>query len=68
MSSFPTDEALDSKLELANLVFFSIFMLELILKIIGLGMSHFFKDSYNIFDSAVVLGSAIDITLQYSMV
>jgi hypothetical protein len=31
-------------------------------------MSHFFKDSYNIFDSVVVLGSAIDITLQYSMV
>ena len=31
-------------------------------------MVYFFKDTYNIFDSIVVLGSAIDITLQYSAV
>jgi hypothetical protein len=43
-------------------------MFELTIKIVGQGMSHFFRDKYNIFDSVVVLGSAVDISFQYSQV
>ena len=42
------------------------FGLELVLKIIGLGVVYYFRDKFNWFDSIVVFISIIDIMLQYS--
>ena len=53
-------------MEIANLIFFVYFVIELIVKIVGQGMKHFVKDNYNIFDSIVVSTSAVDIIMQYS--
>jgi len=47
-----------------NYVFFSIFALELILKLIGFGCKDFVKDRFNIFDAFVVLISFIEIILE----
>lgn len=68
LSSYPIDQNFDNKLEIANLVFFVYFVIELIIKIVGQGMKHFVKDKYNIFDSIVVSTSAVDIILQYSYI
>ncbi len=59
---------MEAKLELANLVFFGYFLLEIIIKIVGQGIKYFMKDNYNIFDSIVIITSAVDITIQYSNV
>lgn len=57
--SFPADLSLNSFLELANLIFVVIFAIEMGLKIIGLGPSLYFADSWNKFDFAVTMLSIV---------
>jgi hypothetical protein len=64
---YPTDEALSSILDSLNIVFFIIFFLEMVIKIIGLGPSLFILDHYNIFDALIVTLSIIDVSLSYSI-
>jgi Ion transport protein len=63
MSRYPIDETKEQWLEYANLAFFAYFVLELIVKLVGQGFKHFFRENYNIFDCIVVLSSAIDIAI-----
>lgn len=44
-------------------MFFGIFTLELILKLIGLGFKNYFKDIYNTLDFFVLLTNLIDVVL-----
>ena len=53
--SSPADPALTDFLDNANLVFVVIFAIEMTLKMIGLGLSFYFADSWNKFDCAVTV-------------
>lgn len=66
MDRYPQSEYEDNLLNQFNLACFSVFGLELVLKIIGLGVVYYFRDKFNWFDSIVVFISIIDIMLQYS--
>ena len=46
-----------------NYTFFTVFAIELILKLIGFGFKEFIKDKFNIFDAIVVLISLLEIIL-----
>jgi hypothetical protein len=46
-----------------NITLTWIFFSEMILKMIGLGLSNYFKDSFNVFDCVVVMVSIIDFTI-----
>lgn len=50
-------------LEYTNYIFFIIFTLELIVKVVGLGLKEFVKDKFNIFDAFIVAISLIEIIL-----
>lgn len=51
-------------LEKVNIIFAIIFSLEMIMKILAVGFKHYFKGStFNVFDSVIVIASAIDIFL-----
>lgn len=50
-----------------NIVFFVIFFLEMIIKILGMGPRLFIKDQYNIFDALIVTLSIIDVSISYSI-
>lgn len=67
LSKYPINTTLESVVEFFNLFFFSFFCLELVFKLIGRGISFYFDERFNWFDSAVVLVSAVDITLQYTV-
>lgn len=54
-------------LELLNLLFFGFFVFELSSKLIGEGFKFYLREQFNWFDSAVVVVSAIDIILVYSV-
>jgi hypothetical protein len=41
-------------------------VIELLIKLLAQGFYHYFEDTYNYFDTAVVAGSALDIAFQYS--
>jgi len=50
-------------LEPLNYVFFTIFTIELFVKVIGFGFKEFVKDKFNIFDAFIVIISFIEILL-----
>jgi voltage-dependent calcium channel L type alpha-1D len=52
--------------DIVNYVFYSLYVAELLLKVMGLGFKNYFKDRYNTFDFAIVLVSTIDIILTQS--
>lgn len=50
--------------DVMNTIFTVIFTIEVVLKIIGLGISVFVADKFNLFDSAIVLISLIEMMIQ----
>lgn len=61
LSSLPTDVAppqpqeLTDVLEISNMVFTSLFSLEMLLKLLALGLFGYLKNPYNGFDSIIVI-------------
>lgn len=62
----PIDDESVKVIEIANLTFYCIFLLEMILKIIGLGFKGYCKDRFNIFDGFIVALSTVEVALFYS--
>lgn len=56
-------EWLDNILVKSNYVFYGIFTLEMIMKLIGLGFKNYFSDKYNSVDFIIVLTNSVDIAL-----
>jgi hypothetical protein len=52
--------------EKLNYVFFAIFLIEMILKLGGMGIKLYVSDRFNIFDSVIVILSILDIIVTYS--
>jgi voltage-gated sodium channel len=48
------------------LVFYTIFVVELIFKLGGLGFKEYFKDKFNAFDFLIVVVSSIDVAFTIS--
>jgi hypothetical protein len=46
-----------------NAAFYTIFLVEMIIKLLGLGFKEYIKDNYNKFDSIIVIMSTIDVIL-----
>lgn len=57
------DSEKDKILENMNLAFFSFFVLEIIIKITGRGITNYIKDKFNWFDSSIIILSGVDIVL-----
>jgi hypothetical protein len=53
LDKYPADVDLSKSLDSANIFFFCIFMLEFIIKIIGMGPKIYIRDQFNIFDAVV---------------
>jgi hypothetical protein len=50
-----------------NTVFSGIFFVEMIIKLIGLGVREYVRDRFNIFDCLIVIVATVDIILAYSV-
>ena len=44
-----------------NIIFFAIYLAEMIIKILGFGVKGYFSDGFNVFDFFLVLASIVDI-------
>ena len=60
------DEDQGIVLDYINFVLSAIFLLEMIIKLIGMGFKFYFKDKFNAFDSFIVAISVVDIALTLS--
>ena len=63
MDKYPEDEELSEVTSLLNNIFTYCFILEMIIKLIGLGFREYSRDSFNIFDAIVVVLSVVDIII-----
>lgn len=61
------DIGLQSQLEIVNIMFFALFLTEMIIKIIGMGPKSYVRDSYNIFDALIVSLSIADVCISYAL-
>lgn len=64
LDSYPVDIEMLIFIEWANFIFFLIFIGEMVIKMLGLGLKIYFKDSANFFDFVVIIFSTIDFILQ----
>ena len=63
LDKYPEMENANKIMEYSNMAFAGFFMLETLLKLLGLGFKGFVKDRYNILDTFIVVLSIIDITV-----
>lgn len=63
MERYPSDPTSDIRKELTNIVFFFIFLMEMVIKMIGNGPIIYFQNSFNIFDFIVIVISTIDLVI-----
>lgn len=66
MDRYPIDEKESDTLEILNMIFFSIFLIELVIKLLSQGFKFYVIDKFNWFDSLVVLISSLDVILSYT--
>lgn len=64
MDSYPNSLVKDH-LPFINYIFAAIFIIEMCLKIIGLGFKHYFLDPFNILDCTTVLATVIEIITNF---
>lgn len=58
------EEGLKSGLETGNLVLTALFTLELVVKLLGLGVEGYLSDNFNLFDAFIVVVSILEVVLQ----
>jgi voltage-gated sodium channel len=63
IDDYPQSKEKGETLALINVCLCWIFFLEMALKLVGLGVSNYFKDSFNAFDSIVVFFSVVDFVI-----
>ena len=59
----PMEESTYLLLELLNFIFSMIFIIELLLKLPGLGWREYKRDAFNIFDALIVLAGVVELAL-----
>jgi len=67
LSSHPEDVEREKIVNFLNLIFSGFFLMELFIKLLGQGFRYYFRDTYNWFDSTIVLFSVVDISLEYTV-
>ena len=61
LDKHPIDPGMETAIEYTNVVFTAFFMIEMILKLLGLGFQSYFRYGQNIFDCVIVLLSTADV-------
>lgn len=63
MDQYPVNFSSEHLTDQLNIVFFYIFFLEMLIKMIGIGLKKYFSDGFGIFDFIVVIFSSIEFFL-----
>lgn len=62
---YPSTSEVMSIIEKGNILCSLIFIIEMIIKLLGMGLVGYFKDSMNIFLTLIVISSIVDIAVSY---
>jgi hypothetical protein len=61
--TYPTSPAFDNWREDLNMLFFYIFLLEMIIRMLGVGLKTYFHNVFSVFDFIVVVVSVFEVVL-----
>ena len=67
MDDFPQSVNKENTLAAMNDFFTWAFFTEMLMKMFGLGIKNYIRDSFNLFDAVVVLFSLVDVTIQAAL-
>jgi hypothetical protein len=65
MVRHPIDSTTESVIEYGNMTFFAVFVCEMILKLVAMGVRGYCKDRFNVFDAFIVIVSTIELIINY---
>jgi len=65
LDSHPIEPQMETAIEYTNLVFYFIFCIEMVMKLIGMGWKAYMRDRSNIFDFTIVILSTLDVIVSY---
>ncbi|KAE9188792.1 hypothetical protein PF002_g25223 [Phytophthora fragariae] len=60
LDHYPMSHSMDANLELAHFVLLCVFVVEMLLKLAGLGFRQYLRDKFNVFDAVIVLADLIE--------
>ena len=63
LDKYPETDLYSKSLDTANLTFTFAFCAEMLIKLFGLGIVGYLRDSFNIFDGTIVMLSVLDLVL-----
>ena len=66
IESYPEDPTIASVSSVLNLIFTFIFVVEMVIKMIGLGVRGYASDGFNVFDGTVVTISIVELIIAAS--
>jgi Ion transport protein len=53
VDSFPPNEQLENNIDMVNIAFSALFLIEMVVKVTGMGPKAYIQDRYNIFDALI---------------
>ena len=65
LDKHPMSPEIENRLEICNFFFTVAFMLEMVLKLGGLGLKKYLEDNFNRFDGTIVLISVVETALEW---
>ena len=66
--SYPENIEHNKKATLANDIFTYCFLAEMVIKLLGLGVKEYVKDSFNLFDASIVVLSMIELAIEHAQI
>ncbi|GMF40775.1 unnamed protein product [Phytophthora lilii] len=63
LDHYPISQSMETNLEIAHFAFLCIFVVEMILKLFGLGWRHYFRDKLNCFGAAIVVSDILEVSI-----
>ena len=65
LDTYPSEKSMQEVIEYANLVFFVVFLLEMAVKMVGLGCRNYFEEKSNSFDFFIVIVSTFEVAIYF---
>ena len=63
LDSYPPDADRSTKLEIVNFILTMIFTIEAIMKLLGIGVTNYVRDNFNLFDILIVIISVLELMI-----
>lgn len=65
LDTYPVNHKLENFANIMNMIFFYVFLLEMVIKMLGIGLKNYFADGFCVFDFIVIIFSLLEIIIDF---